>query len=46
MAEVLAILQLERVLDPKEVTKIDLLVLLLGFPLGFPVKGASNFLPI
>ena len=46
MAEVLALLQLEMVLAPNEVAKIDLLVLSLGFPLGLPIKGASSFLPI
>ena len=46
MAEVVALLQLERVLAPNEVAKIDLLVLSLGFPLGLPVKGTSRFLPV
>ena len=46
MAEVLALLQLEKVLTPNEVMKIDLLVLSLGFPLGLPVKGASSFLSV
>ena len=44
MAKVLALLQLEKVLTPNEVIKIDLLVLSLGFPLGLLVKGARSFL--
>ena len=46
MAEVLALLQLENVLAPNEVTKINLLVLSLGFPLGLPIKGACSILPV
>ena len=46
MAEVLALLQLEKVLAPNEVAKIDLLVLSLGFPLGLPVKGGCSFLTV
>ena len=37
---------LEKVLALNEVVKIDLLVLSLEFPLGLPVKGVSNFLPV
>ena len=46
MAEVLALLQLEKVLALNEVARIDLLVLSLGFPSGLLVKGACSFLPV